>query len=227
VYETLISIGVGAIVELDSTKARILEAAGNVFAQKGFESGTVRDICQLANVNLAAVNYHFGDKRRLYVETVKHAHCSRAEEVPLPDWASGTPAETKLREFIGVLLARMLNDSANAPWHAQLMLREIARPNLATEELVKEYIRPHFQMLKGILRELMPTDTSEERVMLLAFSTVGQCLFYRTAQAVVRMLAAGDHAEIPTPQLLEEHITSVILAAIGHRRPVGAEEYVR
>ena len=75
---------------MDSTKARILEAAGNVFAQKGFEAGTVREICQLADVNLAAINYHFGDKRRLYLAAVSHAYSSREEE--LRGWPSGRRA---------------------------------------------------------------------------------------------------------------------------------------
>ncbi len=84
---------------VDSTKARILEAAGGVFAAKGFESATIREICQLAGANLAAVNYHFGDKQRLYVEAVKHAHCSRAQEIPLPVWDETTPPAEKLRRL--------------------------------------------------------------------------------------------------------------------------------
>ncbi len=201
-------------VGVDSTKARILEAAGGIFAAKGFEAATVREICQVAGANLAAVNYHFGDKQRLYVETIKHAHCSRAQEIPLPVWDESTPAKVKLRGFIGVLLQRMLGDD-QAPWHAQLMLREIARPNLACEELVRDYIRPHFEVLKGILRELLPPDVSEERLALTAFSVVGQCLFYRVARPVVSMLLGDDRADRLTMRLLGDHITGVMLAALA------------
>ena len=59
------------------TKARIIEAAGQVFANKGFEAATIREICRLAQVNLAAINYHFGDKQRLYVGHVGDSRCYR------------------------------------------------------------------------------------------------------------------------------------------------------
>ncbi|ACS79015.1 TetR/AcrR family transcriptional regulator [Maridesulfovibrio salexigens] len=54
-----------------STKERILEAASRVFCEKGFKATTVRDICAEADANVAAINYHFGDKRKLYLQVLK------------------------------------------------------------------------------------------------------------------------------------------------------------
>jgi len=58
----------------DDARTRILNVAGPIFAEKGFQATTIREICGQANVNVAAVNYHFGDKERLYTEAVKRAH---------------------------------------------------------------------------------------------------------------------------------------------------------
>ena len=66
------------------TKTRLLEAAGEEFAEKGFEVARVRSICERAGANLAAVNYHFGDKEQLYVQAVLEAHRCGMELPPEP-----------------------------------------------------------------------------------------------------------------------------------------------
>ena len=172
---------------MDTTKARILEAAGNVFAQKGFEAGTVREICQLAEVNLAAINYHFGDKRRLYLAAVSHAYSSREEELAAASGQWEQAPKSGCVRWVGAMIERLLGEDRQ-PWHMQLMMREVASPDVACEALVKEYIRPHFEYLAGNLKELMPHEVSEERMALLVFSIVGQGLFYRFAQPIMRLL---------------------------------------
>jgi AcrR family transcriptional regulator len=68
----------------DDTQQRLLEAAGQVFAERGYEAATVREICQRADVNIAAVNYYFRDKERLYIEAVKSACRSESEKHRCP-----------------------------------------------------------------------------------------------------------------------------------------------
>src|SRR6516164_5690310 len=84
---------------LENPRERLLEAAGEIFAEKGFKGATVREIIDRAGVNIAAVNYYFRDKERLYIEAVKHAACGEPEEVHLA-WPPNTPAAVKLRDFI-------------------------------------------------------------------------------------------------------------------------------
>src|SRR4051794_5761527 len=91
----------------EETRERLLDAAGAVFAEKGFKAATVRDICHKVGVNLAAVNYHFRDKENLYVEAVKLAHCNRAFNPPA--WPPGTPPADKLRHFVKQMLTTLLD----------------------------------------------------------------------------------------------------------------------
>src|SRR5262245_13261521 len=86
---------------LDDTRQQLLDAAEEVFAEKGYDGATVREILKRAGLgNTAAVNYYFGDKDRLYIESVKQAHRSCTTGEPFPDWPAGTPATDRLRDFI-------------------------------------------------------------------------------------------------------------------------------
>jgi AcrR family transcriptional regulator len=197
----------------DDTQQRLLQAAVQVFAEKGYEGATVRDICRLAGVNLAAVNYHFRDKERLYIEAVKSACQRQGEANPLPDWPPGTPAVVKLRQFIHIIVCRMLDDHGS-PWQRQLFLRELAQPTAACEEVVRERIRPDALVLAGILDELLP-DVPEIKRRLTAFSIIGQCVFYRVATPIVKLLVGEEEYRSYDPALLAEHITGFTLNALG------------
>src|SRR6185436_1947870 len=135
---------------LDTTRERIVEAAGEIFAEKGFDATTVRDICQRAEANIAAVNYYFGDKQRLYVEAVVRAHRWRMERAQLPEWSDDTRAEKKLADFITTFIRRVRTGPEDT-WHTKLMMREMANPTAACAELVQSSIRPQFEILLTVL----------------------------------------------------------------------------
>ena len=201
-------------------RERILSAAGQEFAEHGYEAATVRDICAKAAVNVAAVNYYFGDKRRLYIESVKHAHEERVRQVPSPDWPPGTPAAEKLHGFVGNMLDRMLG-SGQPPWQVRLMMREVLQPTEACRELVEDYIRPHFEMLLGILDELAAGLLPESQLRRVGLSVIGQCFLYRAAGDVVAMLVpAGEIAAFHAPPAIADHVTRLTLGALGVAEPL-------
>jgi hypothetical protein len=63
------------------TRQQILNAAEELFSQKGFNGTPVRDIAQLADVNVAAINYHFRNKRELLHEVLKTGYIHLSKEV--------------------------------------------------------------------------------------------------------------------------------------------------
>lgn len=203
----------------EDTKQRLLEAAGEVFASRGYEAATTREICQRAEANIAAVNYHFGDKHRLYVEAVRRAHCVRAEQVPLPDWSPDTPPAERLRAFIRNLLERMVFEERPA-WHLELAMRELARPTDACVEVVNDFIRPMAEALEVILRELLPVEMSRAEVYLVGNSIVGQCLFYHQNRPIISLLMGQDAYDGLTVDFLASHISRFTLAALGFEQPL-------
>jgi AcrR family transcriptional regulator len=202
----------------DDTRQRLLEAAGAVFAQKGFQAATVREICARADANVAAVNYHFGDKERLYIETVRYAHTSGHGDSPLGP-PTDAPPEEKLRHYVHGMLSRLLDERRPA-WHAALMTREMAQPSKACEELVESYIRANFEVLDGILQELLPEDLPAEERHLVGFSIVGQCIHFKVHRPIAALLVGEEELRGHHVERLADHITRFSLAAIGRGAPV-------
>jgi AcrR family transcriptional regulator len=199
---------------VDTTRERIADAAGQIFAERGFDGTTIRDICQLAGANVAAVNYYFGDKKRLYVEAVCQAHQWRMEQYPLPPWQEGTPAEKRLADFI-LTFVRRVRSGPDGTWHSKLMMREMANPTEACAELVQSSIRPQFEILLQILGELMPGEPTHDQLRLTAFSIVGQCLFYHFADPVIRNLLSAEEYAAVDIERLARHISDFSLRSIA------------
>ena len=155
----------------DRTRLRLIEAAGEVFAEKGFRGAQVRDICRRARANLAAVNYHFTNKAGLYQAVLRHAHRSVSAKHPLeiPPPESATPQE-RLAVFIATLLLRLLDPDRPA-WYAKLIMREIANPTPALRMITNEYFLPVYEALREILRPLVAAGALERCVQ----SVMGQC----------------------------------------------------
>jgi AcrR family transcriptional regulator len=208
--------------ELDTKRDRIIDAAGEMFAERGFDATTVRDICQAADANVAAVNYYYGDKQRLYIEAVVRAHRWRMDRVKLPDWGAEPAPEKKLADFIQTFIRRVRTGPGDT-WHTRLIMREIANPSAACAELVQSSIRPQFEILLTILHELLPGERDEEKLRLTAFSIVGQCLFYHFADPVIRNLLGPEQYDNLDIEKLAEHIGDFSLSALRQRgRPTRA-----
>jgi AcrR family transcriptional regulator len=198
----------------DDTQNRLLAAAGQVFAEKGFQAATVRDICQRAEANVAAVNYYFRDKEHLYRAALRHAFQCGLEQMPRPQWPAGTPPVTRLRQFIQAVVTHMVKVHS-MPWQMQLLLRELSHPSATGAELVRDFIRPVYELLWDILREVMPADVAEDQLHLTAISIIGQCFYHRVAREVLLLVVGEDEFRTYTAPRLAEHIADFSLAALG------------
>jgi TetR/AcrR family transcriptional regulator, regulator of cefoperazone and chloramphenicol sensitivity len=167
------------------TRERLLQAAGEVFARSGFREATVREICQLAGANVAAVNYHFGNKEGLYSSVLKYALRSAMQKFPLDMGLNeySTPLE-RLEAFVRSFLLRILDEGRPA-WHGKLMAREVAEPTTALDQVVEEIIQPLQARLIAIVKEFIPTAGRDEVVHLSALSIFGQCLYYYYARHIL------------------------------------------
>jgi AcrR family transcriptional regulator len=200
--------------EATETRQRLLEAAGAVFAHKGFRNATIRDICQRAQANLAAVNYYFGDKGRLYAAVLDYAHtCARQKYPLILSETPARPASERLQVFIHNFMFSLLGEGTPS-WFSKMMAREMIEPTAALNVMVAKFIRPLSQELTAIVRELLGAGATETRVRFCQLSIVGQCLHHRNSKPVIQRLFPQQQYGPEDIKAVAEHITRFSLGAI-------------
>lgn len=196
------------------TREALLHAAGEVFAEVGFQAATVRAICRRAGANIAAVNYHFGDKERLYFEVLRQAMTETLARHPIDGGLpAGASAAERLGAFVRSLLARLFDNREQA-WLGRLMAKEMIDPSRALDLMLSERIGPMAAQLGHIIRDLVGLEVDERTVWLAGFSIVSQCLFYNHCRSVVERLRPDLPLDTRAVDLLADHITRFSLAGL-------------
>jgi TetR/AcrR family transcriptional regulator, regulator of cefoperazone and chloramphenicol sensitivity len=215
VIETEVSAMTNFTTEVThETRQRLIEAAGEVFAARGFRAATVRDICQRAQANVAAVNYYFGDKEHLYTAVLKYAFSSSLQKYPpLLALDDNADSEQRLRAYIHSFLLRCLGEGSPA-WLGKLMAREMAEPTHALDILIHEAFRPLFALLMAIVRELLGTRAQPAQVQLCADSIIAQCLHYQHARPVLVRFNPELRFDLAAIECWANHIAEFSLAAL-------------
>jgi len=196
-----------------AVRQRIVEAAGEVFAELGYEGATVRLITERAGVNVAAINYYFRDKACLYEQVVAACRCSTQEAAEACPWPERAPAEERLRFFIERMVRRALNPERPV-WHRLVMAREMITPTPALDRMVRESLGPERDQLLEALDEMTGHRLSGRARHLFGFSIVGQCLFYMQNGPLIGRLCPMMQWEPPVVAELIAHIQAFSLAAV-------------
>jgi AcrR family transcriptional regulator len=195
------------------TRIRLLEAAGPLFASEGFHKAKIRTICARAGANVAAVNYHFGDKLGLYIEVLRYSIAAAVIDPRLIANATGVPVEAKLRAFLQMMLNSVFKATRPA-WYMKLVLQEMSNPTPAVDELVKEFIGPRYRLLCGLIGSMIGQSPKARVTQLCAHSVVGQARHYLIANVVIEKVWPEFTFTSKELEELTEHITVFSLAGI-------------
>lgn len=196
------------------TQRRIIEAAGEIFADSGYNHTTVRAICVRARVNVAAINYHFGSKKNLYLAALKYWRAKAFEKYPFDptDYTTGTAAE-RLGACVRTLLFRVLDEGEGSRF-AKLMVQEFIRPTSGFDVIVDETVRPFFTFLSNTVRQLFPTPPPDNTINLCCLSIAGQVLQLYMGRHVIRRLLDRESLNRQEIEAVAEHITAFSMYAI-------------
>jgi AcrR family transcriptional regulator len=137
------------------TIARLIEAAGIVFGEKGYDRTMVKDIADQAQVSPSAVNYHFKGKDNLYYQALNKAvH----ELFIMPDInAIVTQAclpEEKLKQILALHILALLTTSPDS-WSIKLIFREMAMPTQISYDLLGKEVKPLIMTLRQVVAQIM------------------------------------------------------------------------
>ena len=197
------------------TRQRILESACRVFAEKGYRGATVADICDAADANIASVNYHFGDKERLYDEVWHYAFTQAQEAHPLDAFEqTHVSPEVRLRSVVMSMLQRTLSKGLPG-YYARLQLREMVEPTAALEDMVRDVIIPQRLIMTTLVREILGDEASQSAVDLCVFSVASQVLFLSVSEPVRANLVKQDAFTEPTIAAFADHLTDFSLAGMA------------
>ena len=201
-----------------ATRQRLLDAAIRLFAEHGYPHVTVRALSREADVNLAAVNYHFGGKLQLYREVVGGAF-DRMRQDPMITPPEGASAEERLRHYVRAYVPRLIAPTEDGVWFSKLMRHEMMEPTPLAPWIAERVILPRLRYLSKAVAEMLDTATDDGRVVRCVMSLQAQCLFY--LPSAFREAIFPERPR-PTPEEIDE-----IVEHIGEFTLAGIRRYAR
>ena len=219
------------IDECVESRQRLLVAAEKLFAERGFAPVCVRDLVSEAKVNIAAVNYYFGSKENLYLETLRYSFRNSRQALPKLEallkeaQTAGTKeaAQEGIRRYVEELM-NIIFISGKTSCHTDLMGHEMSNPTEALDIVVEEFISPIFKILVALVEQLRPDLAEAKEANLAAMSILGQCLNYSLARPITLKLLKKSQMTSAFVKKLSNQISGFSLAALSHSQPPSFEK---
>ncbi len=196
----------------DVTRTKLIQAAGEVFAEVGYQAATTREICRRAGANIAAVNYHFGDKLALYTEILKAAVIKREQPAVEALLATKTSEEALRALLFGIF--RQLTDPDRPAWYVKVMAHELANPTPGLPVVVEHVIRPNVTLLCTIVGRIIGRPPQDMKTRMCAHSIIGQVIHYIHARPVIGLLWPDWKMTQEAIEEIGEHIAEFSIAAL-------------
>lgn len=197
------------------TRQRLLDVAGQVFAERGYADATSKEICERAGANSAAVNYHFGSREQLYAEVLVLAHNRLMSPELLQAVASSTAAPPeKLRLLISRLIGDAMRDD-KGNWELRVIARELLSPSAQMAAMLGAVL-PKIMVIRALIAELLGLPLDHPAVLPSTLSVIAPCLHLlivsvNNARRIFPQLVAD-------PEVLVEHLLTFSLAGLKAAR---------
>jgi len=223
--------------EKHETKERLLDAAESLFACKGFDDVSIRELAAAADVNVAAVNYHFQGKENLFHQVIMRRFVvQRDRTLEALEEVLGTAENPGVAPVIKALVEEYLKGTLSTPGGSSFMMvlaREMhSQHSHSSSAFFKEMVMPIFQAYSAALMDVRPCLTQDQVNWLMA-SIIGQIHHFvarwhkKTSfdgssdevQIMIRVFPALGQPVQQYIELVTDHITAFSTAAIDSLYP--------
>lgn len=198
-------------VESSHSRDKILDAAEKLFMEKGFDAASIRDITSEAGCNVAAVNYHFGNKKNLYLEMFSRFkykmfsfHIRQINEIMA---RQDVTLDMLLRETVRSAVASVKTESTESPL-IKLMVRELLNPHLHDEQRIDDIVVEFINVISAAIMKFYPR---------LDLQTAQLCV-YALDGMILHVMLFSEHYMLINPgvnyDIIAEHIVRSVIAMI-------------
>jgi AcrR family transcriptional regulator len=194
----------------NATRQKIIEVAGTLFAEKGYAETSSKEITERAGTNIAAVNYHFGSREKLYIAVLDEVDRRLIGLDILADLeASSLSPVDKLARIIDTIIGGI---SDRAGWPVTLWARELLSPSPLFAVMLRDGVVPKFDILAGIVSEITGITDDRTAILQCILNTLAPCILLATVNRDIDTPIRELYQV--SPQHLSENITVFALAGL-------------
>src|SRR6202451_4536040 len=214
----------------DQTRTSILDAAERLYADRGFADVTLRDIVAAADVNLAAVNYHFGSKdeliAELFVTRSLATNRQRLNELKAAEEQGGGRAgiDAILRALVGPTLRGCLGPDRERSPAARFMIRASIE-SVPPVRRIKNREIDHLRKFAAAMRRSLPARDEVDLYWGLHFALAMAHQTIRDSERLTK-LSEGSCDLNDVQGIIERIVAGSVMALMGREPEHGSSETV-
>lgn len=199
-------------IRANEARGKLVMAALQVFAEKGFEGATTREICELAGANISAIRYYFGDKAGLY----RAAFNEPMGEKPCR-FSIETYADRQLPEALELFFKEFLEPLKKGEALRLVMklhYREMLEPTGVWQQEIDTEIKPQHDAMVAMLQQYLGVDSQDNDLHRLAFAIIGMAVHFYVGYDVVKTISPQIINSPKAVDALANSLTAYALAII-------------
>jgi len=192
-----------------STKGRILAAAEEVFAARGFQGASTREIAARAGVNISSLHYHWESKERLYFAVFRNVYDQIVHL--LRNTLSPLLAQQSRRDVaIDIAMRQLFDFFADHPNVPKLLMRRIVENEEIDVGIERDILVPAWGVFSDWLGQLgrRPFSDDESRLFMLSVHSV--LLVYLLDSRPYQSLLGGSVRQGPLRDSVRRHVIHLV-----------------